>query len=304
MNILVRYNGYWGMGDLLCTDPLYDALYKKFGAGIKIWVEGEAGNVKFRPDYLGAPEPGVTFDHIYDINTYKMMSMAEYAKLESMESHIQHVCSYAKVDVTGMRPKLYLTENEIKTGQSYGVGQLQGVKVAICPDAFDPRRHLSIEKWDLIAQTLMGYGYEVIAVGAGGYIKKRGLRKYFQKKKISCSLDLMGRPIRETVAALNDIDLFVGSNSGLFQYVQAGDIPSLIVFSMHEPGRYIHPGGPDVYVYRSEGLPCLGCANRSFEYMAQAKCVSDPYARCMQDISPLAVAKKIKDVIDERRSRK
>lgn len=304
MNILIRYNGYWGMGDLLCTDPLYEALYEKFGSDIKIWVEGEAGNVKHRPDYLGAPPSGVSFDHVYDINTYKLMSMSDYAKLESMGSHIQHVCSYANVDVSGMRPKLYLTDDELKTAKTYGVQELEGVKVAICPDAFDSRRHLSIEKWDLIAQTLMSYGYQVIAVGAGGYIKKRGLKKYFQKKKMTCSLDLMGQPIRETVAALSGIDLFVGSNSGLFQYVQAGDIPSLIVFSMHEPARYIHPGGPDVYVYRSEGLPCLGCANRSFEYMARAKCISDPYARCMEEISPLAVAQKIKAVIEERRSSK
>lgn len=304
MNILIRYNGYWGMGDLLCTDPLYDALYEKFGLDTKIWVEGEAGNVKYRPDYLGLPASDMTFDHIYDINTYKLMSMAEYAQLESMSSHIQHVCSYANVDVTGMRPKLYLTDDEVNTAQSYGVQDLEGIKVAICPDAFDSRRHLSIEKWDLIAKTLVRYGYQVIAVGAGGYIKKRGLKKYFQKKKMTCSLDLMGKPIRETVAALADVDLFVGSNSGLFQYVQAGDIPSLIIFSMHEPGRYIHPGGPEVYIYRSKGLPCLGCANRSFEYMAQAKCITDPYARCMEEISPLAVAQRIKAVIEERRSSK
>lgn len=278
-------------------------MYKKFGLHTKIWVEGEAGNVKYRPDYLDWRASDTTFDHIYDINTYKFMAMSDYAQLVSMFSHIQHMCSYANVDVTGMRPKLYLTDAEVEVASYYGVHDLEGVKIAICPDAFDSRRHMSVEKWDLIAQILLGYGYRVIAVGAGGSIKKRGLKKYFQKKKITCSLDLIGRPIRETVAALSHIDLFVGSNSGLFQYVQAGDIPSFIVFSMHEPRRYIHPNGPDVYVYRNDGLPCLGCGDRSFEYMAQRRCISEVYARCMEDISPLAVAQRIKAVIEERRGR-
>jgi len=277
MDILVDYQGAWGLGDLLCSDPMMLGLVERFGEGTRIFVHGKAGNVVHNPLVAGEARNGQRFDHVVEVKLFTHMPREQYAALEAMPSLIDHMCSYAGVTPSDRRPKLHLQPDDLTVLQR--LPRSSKPRVAICADFVDPLRHWPVERWRQVAKLLHECGAEVIGIGS--------------KDRLGVGVDMVGQlSMRETAAVLTSCTLFVGNNSGPFHYAQAAGTPCVTLFSLATPERFFHPGAT-VHAVRAEGLPCLECMSRCFAKMQQTGCIANPRGRCMTDIPVEAVVEAI-----------
>ena len=274
MDILVDYQGHWGLGDLLCSDPMMLGLVERFGSDTRIFVRGKAGNVVHNPLVCGVADDRQRFARTVEVKLFTHMPVHEYGRLEAMPSLIDHMCSYAGVTPSDRRPRLHLDEQTLAARER--LPARRGPRIAICADHVDPLRHWPIQHWHALAQLLHDAGAQVIGIGS-----KHGL---------PVGVDLVGQlSMRETAAVLGACDLFLGNNSGPFHYAQAAGVPCVTLFSVATPQRFVHPGAT-VYPIEAAGLPCLHCMTRCFANMQQTGCIANPRGRCMTDIEPVQVA--------------
>lgn len=269
MNVLVDYRGAWGLGDLLCSDPMILGLRERFGADARIYVRGKCGNVIHNPLVTGAAQEGQEFDHTIEVNLFTHMDRDEYGKLEAMPSLVDHMCSYAGVTPSDRRPKLHLDQEDLQVLRR--IPLLAKPRVAICADHVDPLRHWPIENWRTVAMMLEDVGAQVIEIGT--------------KDRLGIGTDLVGKlTMRETAAVLTACNLFAGNNSGPFHYAQAAGVPCVTLFSLAIPERFVHEGAT-VHPVEASGLPCLHCMTNCFAAMQQTGCTTSPRGRCMTDIT-------------------
>ncbi|MFK7743285.1 MAG: glycosyltransferase family 9 protein [Planctomycetota bacterium] len=273
MDVLVDYQGAWGLGDLLCSDPLMLGLVERYGADTRLFVRGKHGNVRHNPLVHGEATAGQSFDHVVAVRLFTHMPKDEFAALEAMPSLIDHMCSYGNVQPSDRRPQLWLTESERRRAEQLALPA--GIRIAICADHLDPLRHWPVQRWQQVAEALQAAGAHVVEIGSSN--------------RLGVGTDLVGRlSIRETAAVLERCHLFAGNNSGPFHYAQAAGTPCVTLFSLATPERFFHPGAR-VHPVQAEGLPCLGCMSRCFASMQKTGCIASPRGRCMTDIPIEAV---------------
>lgn len=278
MDVLVDYQGNWGLGDLLCSDPIVLGLRERFGPDTRVFLNGKAGNVAHNPHIHGMARAGQRFDHTVEVQLFTHMSNEAYARLEAMPSLIDHMCSYADVTPSDRRPRLWLTPAD--TAVLEQLPRSQRPRVAICADHVDPLRHWPVDRWRDVATTLHEAGADVVVVG--------------QQDRLGVGIDLVGKlSMRETAAVLSTCTLFVGNNSGPFHYAQAAGVPCVVLFSLATPSRFVHPGAT-VHAVEADGLPCLHCMTRCFASMQMSGCIATPRGRCMTDIP----TERVLDTID------
>jgi ADP-heptose:LPS heptosyltransferase len=271
MRVLVRYGQAWGLGDLLCSDPMMLGLVERYGDGVEIFVEGHAGNVIHNPLVRGAGDASLRPDVVVDVRHFRAMDAAAYGRLEAMDSLVDHMCSYAGVTPSDRRPQLHLTREEADFIAEIGLDAAVRPRVAICADYLDPLRHWPIERWREIAQRLEARGILVLEVGT--------------HTRLGVGADFVAQlSIRQTAAVLAQCDLFLGNNSGLFHYAQAAGCACVTLFSLATPRRFIHDGARVVPVQASE-LPCIDCMTRKFAAMQTLGCIAAPRGRCVTDVS-------------------
>ncbi len=268
MDVLVDYQGHWGLGDLLCSDPLILGLHERHGPGTRVWLRGHAGNVAHNPHVAGVASDGQRFDHVVEVKFFTHMRREDYARLEGLPSLIDHMCGYAGFVPRDRTPRLWLSEDDLQA-----TAQLTAVRrprIAICADFVDPLRHWAPERWYTLAVLLQEAGAHVVGIGA--------------RHRLGIGTDLVGKlTVRQTAAVLTECDLFVGNNSGPFHYAQAAGVPCVTLFSLATPSRFVHPGARVVPV-EAERLECLHCMTRDFAGMQQTGCRATPRGRCMLDI--------------------
>src|SRR5262245_56200507 len=267
MDILVDYQGAWGLGDLLCSDPLVDGLADQH-QGARIWLRGKAGNVIHNPCVAGMASAAQTFDRVVEVKLFTHMDRAAYGRLEALPSLIEHMCSYGGVAPGARRPRLHLGAAERASAAALALPRRP--RVAICADHLDPLRHWPVDRWQQVAALLHAAGATVVGLG--------------QHHRLGCGIDLVGRlSVRECAAVLEQCDLFVGNNSGLLHYAQAAGTPCVALFSLALPRRFVHPGAV-VHAVEADGLPCLHCMTRCFAAMQPTGCIASPRGRCRTDI--------------------
>lgn len=268
MHVLVDYQGAWGLGDLLCSDPMMLGLVERFGHDTRIWLRGKVGNVVHNPLVAGMSKPGQCFDHTVEVQLFTHMPRERYAELEAMPSLIDHMCSYAGVSPSDRRPRLHLQPSDLAALDRWSLPARP--RIALCADFVDPLRHWPKDRWRTVAEVLEAAGAHVVCVG--------------QQDHLGVGTDLVGRlGMRETAAVFTACDLFVGNNSGPFHYAQAAGLPCVTLFSLATPARFVHPGAT-VHAVEADGLPCLHCMTRCFHTMQQTGCIAAPRGRCMTDI--------------------
>ncbi len=268
MDVLIDYQGNWGLGDLLCSDPLVRGLQEHFGVGTRVWLRGRAGNVAHNPHIAGIASEEQSFDHTVEVKLFTHMDRVQYGRLEAMPSLIDHLCSYAGITPTDRRPRLWLDAADFAAVRR--VPLLAKPRIAICADFVDPLRHWPRERWFTVATLLQEAGAQVIEIG--------------QQAGLGVGTDLTGTlTMRETAAVLSACTLFVGNNSGPFHYAQAAGVPCVTLFSLATPTRFVHPGAT-VHAVEATGLPCLHCMTRCFAAMQTSGCTASPRGRCMTDI--------------------
>ena len=267
MNVLVRYLGKWGKGDLLCSDPMMLGLVECHGKDTRIWIEGECGNVIHNPLVSGRAAQDLVPDRIVEVRLFTHMGLEEYGRLEAKLSLVDHMCSYAGVRPSDARPKLHLGPQEHEFLRRLQLETLPGPRVAICADHVDPLRHWPVERWREVAKQLAARGATILEIGT--------------KDALGVGADLVGKlTLRQTAAVLTQCDLFLGNNSGPFHYAQAAGCTCVVLFSLATPRRFIHPGAR-VFAVQADELPCIDCMTRRFAAMQRLGCVTTPHGKCM-----------------------
>ena len=287
MNVLVRYSEGWGLGDLLCSDPMIHGLIERFGPSTRVWVEGDAGNVLHNPEVAGPAPPGLRADHVVDVKLFSAMPLEDYARLEAMDSLIDHMCSYAGVRPSDRRPRLHLTATERDTAAVRALAATPWPRIAICADHFDPLRHWPPERWREVALELQAAGATIVGVGL--------------RHRLGTGIDQVGRlSMRETAAVLEQCDLFLGNNSAPFHYAQAAGTACVTLFSLARPSRFIHPGAA-VTPVQARHLPCIDCMTRCFAAMVRQGCIAAPRGRCMLEIEVVDVLEAAASALEATR---
>lgn len=277
MEVLIDYQGAWGLGDLLCSDPMLGGLVERHGPDTRIWLRGKVGNVIHNPLARGMATPVQRFDRTVEVKLFTHMDREAYARLEAMPSLIDHMCSYADVTPRDRRPQLHLRPDDLAIRSQ--LPSTHGPRIAICADFVDPLRHWPVERWRTVARVLHDAGAQVVGIGV--------------QDRLGVGVDAVGRlSMRETAALLGSCDLFVGNNSGPFHYAQAASVPCVTLFSLATPSRFVHPGAT-VHVVEADGLPCLHCMSRCFTAMQRSGCIAAPRGRCMLEIGEEQVLQTI-----------
>lgn len=267
VDLLVDFVGQWGLGDLLCADPMLLGLREQ-NPDARIFLRGKVGNLIHSPVVAGVAPPDLRPDRTVAVTLFTHMDRAAYGRLEALPSLIDHMCSYAGVTPTDRRPRLHLQAADREILSQLRLGR--GPRVALCSDFLDPLRHWPLDRWRTVATALRDAGASIVEIG--------------KSDRLGVGTDLVGKlSMRQTAAVLEQCQLFLGNNSAPFHYAQAAGVPCVTLFSLATPARFVHPGAT-VHVVRAEGLPCLECMTRCFAFMQQAGCIASPRGRCMLDI--------------------
>lgn len=299
MKILLDIRGNFGIGDYLCMDPMLEALQIKHRRTAKFFCTKNAGNLSCRSDFFVIENPAdYQFDLKIPILGYKELGVTEYQILESMSSLTSHMASYASVDVSNLRPRVYLTESEVRVGERL-IPQ-KDTMIACCTDFSDPRRHLPLTTWEKFISEIGAKGFKIVLVGEKSLKSAIGLFRW-HKLRHHIAHDLQGKlSVRETAAVISRCRAFVGNNSGLFHYAQAVDTDCVVTMSVNKPDRFIHNNGPKVNFVVADHLPCIYCTSHSFAYIAEHQCVTNPKGLCMREIDSSSLLKSFENLLSRR----
>ncbi|MFQ5504154.1 MAG: glycosyltransferase family 9 protein [Planctomycetota bacterium] len=270
MRVLVDYQGHWGLGDLLCSEPMVRGLRKLHGPDAEIRFRGHAGNAAYAPELSGREIPGFHPDRTVEVKLFTHMSPGDYARLEAMPSLVDHMLSYADVWPADRNPRLNLGPEERWFLGELGLERLPRPWIAIGPDDADVYRGWPLDRFRALAEHVQRRGGTLIELGL--------------RRKLGVGVDLVGvMPIRGTAAVLSACDLFIGNNSSLLHYAQAADVPCLCFFSLALPERFIHQDRLVLPVQKQD-LACIDCMTRDFEGRTKAGCETAPVALCMKEL--------------------
>ncbi len=279
----------WGLGDLLCSEPLVRGLREKHGPEAEIRYAGRAGNAAFSPSLDGEAAPDFRADEVVKLRYFTETGLEEFARLEALPSLVDHMLSYGSVEPWDRRPRLDLGQEKehlaLRLGPALRLEALPRPLVALCPDEIDWHRHWPKHRWSAISAHLRQRGATVLIVGA-------------QPGGLAHGFDLAGQlPIRETAAAIAQCDLFLGNNSGLLHYAQAAGTPAIATFSLARPERFIHEGRL-VLPVRNDSLDCLECVTRDYPTWARSGCQNPRQAACMRDLPEKAMLEALDRVFE------
>ena len=284
--VLLDFQGGWGLGDLLCADPLPAGLVEQEGLPLEIRTRGKAGNLLHNPLVAGEAPPGWRPDRVVEIKLFNRMPLEEYARLEALPSLVDHLCAYGGVVPRERRPRLHLTGAEREIVSRFPLERVPGRPLAaVCTDFFDPYRHWPRERWIPVLEHLWKRGARIVEVGL--------------QPALGAGMDLCGGrlPIRVAAAVLERCDLFLGHNTGTFHYAQAAGIPCVTLFSLALPQRFVHDGALVVPVQAD--LPCRNCMTRDMAARVREGCPLDPPGACMRAIPPGAVLQALDRIWEE-----
>ncbi len=267
--ILLDFQGGWGLGDLLCADPVVDGIRRLEGEPVEIRTRGKAGNILHHPGVAGEAPAGWRPDRVVEIKLFNRMPLEEYARLEALPSLVDHMCSYAGVVPTERKPRLHLEPALRELASRLPLERIPGRPlVAVCTDFLDPYRHWPRERWIPVLEHLLRRGARIVEMGI--------------QPALGAGMDLCrGRlPIRVLAAVLEKCDLFLGHNTGTFHYAQAAGTPCLTLFSLALPQRFVHDQA--LVLPLQAGLPCRNCMTRDMAGRVRKGCPLEPPGACMR----------------------
>ncbi|GEM_PF-2369956 len=267
--ILLDFLGNWGLGDLLCADPLVGELLRREGEPVEIRTRGKAGNLLHHPSVAGEAPPAWEPDETVAVKLFTHMPIEEYARLEALPSLVDHMCAYAGVVPLERKPRLHLDSQVREILGKLPLERIPGRPlVAVCTDYLDPYRHWPREKWIPVLEHLLRRGARIVEMGL--------------QPPLGAGMDLCGGrlPLRVLAGVLEKCDLFLGHNTGTFHYAQAAGTPCLVLFSLALPQRFVHDGALVLPVQAD--LPCRNCMTRDMAGRVKGGCPFDPPGECMR----------------------
>ena len=269
--VLLDFQGRWGLGDLLCADPMVEGILEQEGEPLEIRTRGKSGNILHNPLVAGEAPPGWRPDRVVEIKLFTHMPLEDYARLEALPSLVDHMCSYAGLVPKERRPRLHLEPRIRELTAGLPIARVPGRPlVAVCTDFMDPNRHWPRERWIPVLEHLLKRGARIVEMGL--------------QPAMGVGMDLCGGrlPIRVLAGVLEKCDLFLGHNTGTFHYAQAAGTPCLALFSLALPQRFVHDKALVLPVQAD--LPCRNCMTRDMAGRVRSGCPFEPPGACMRAI--------------------
>ncbi len=282
--MLVEFDLGWGLGDLVCAEPMTRGLREKYGETAEIRYRGQAGNTAFSGALNGPADDNFAPHIAVPVRSFHNMTPEEYGALETQPSLVDHMSSYGGVQAEDRSPRLWLTEEELSIQTAIELDTLPRPLVAICADSSDRYRGWSPDRYQALTAHVAAIGGTVLEVGL--------------RETLGVGADLVGElDIRRVAALIAACDLFIGNSSGLLHYAQAADVPCIGLFSLAMPERFIHDRRLVIPVQMEE-LGCIDCTTKQYIRWTQERCVGQPEATCMKGLSIERVTAAVDRVFD------
>lgn len=286
---LVFFERRSGLGDVICTFPVLEALRAQHPRALIVYATAQAfvPVVRMNPAVdavvsMDWPKRLLEASHAdYDIVHRALLEDEQLAGL----AHVHLVDDFSRrIGVVpsdrqphlGVPPALETRFRGEIARSRRGGGPVIGLHVG--PSW--PVRTWPLEHWNVLARRLREEaGAEVIQIGADFHMDTGTT----SSGRVAGALDWVGKwKMEETVGVIKACDLLIGIDSGLLHVAGAVGTPSVGIFGPINPDLRMPPRTPSASVRSS--VPCTGCHHRLPVLHWQTGCPYD--IACMASIEP------------------
>jgi ADP-heptose:LPS heptosyltransferase len=289
---VILFERHGGIGDVICTFPAVLGLRNRHPDAIFVYSVWKA--------FKSIVEMGQVADYVVEKDWSPEMPKVEYGDYDLCyqpwlederpvgRAHAHLVDDFAQtlqLSLACRQPKLYVPRSLAQScSQRIGPMRRQAkyiIMIHVGPSW--PVREWTVEGWSELARLLhQHFDCVVVQIGADSETGKG----YVRSARIAGTEDWVGKlNLEETVAALQQTDLFIGIDSGLLHAAGAVGTRAVGLFGPVNPGLRMPVETPSVAV--TSDVPCLGCHHRLPRLHYRQGC---PHGiRCMAAISPQEV---------------
>jgi len=231
-------NGLCGsVGDTLCISAILERLSEEKGTKLIMCARPELHGLWLNNPYI----------KIINTDVHPMINMIPCRQVPC--NIVNYFASQLNFKFSKpLMPRIYLTPEEIEWGKNQLIEFNGHKKIVICGETGFDSKNLRPDYIAPMFNKLKENGYKLIRVGVGRRDSYQGYDKSFYNMTT----------LRQAFTIMNDCDLFVGIDCGLFHAAAALDIPQVIFFrnNLSSNNKY-----PDTY-YIDSGVVCQGaCLN-------------------------------------------
>jgi ADP-heptose:LPS heptosyltransferase len=250
-----------GIGDIICTFPSVLELRKRHPDAVFVY--------NTRKRFKGVVEMGRVADLVVDWDRSWMPRLVHkfyYPRLEDEQpsgrefAHIvDDFAQTLEVELSSRQPRLHvpptLSQSLRKQLMPFSERAKHVLGIQVGPSW--PVKEWTVEGWTkLVALLRDSFDCVVIQMGADIHTAKGFVRT----PRIVGTEDWVGQSLDEAIAALEQLDLFVGIDSGLLHAAGAVGTPTVGLFGATNPSFILPPETPSIGVVSD--APCLGCHHR------------------------------------------
>ena len=144
-------------------------------------------------------------------------------------------------------PKLCVNDEEKSAAKEL----LQGAEIGVQPGARYPQKQVPLSVMAEVVRKLQSQGQRIVLLGGPEEAEQT---KHFCTLLEKESLDLTGKlAIRQTLGALANLKLMIGSDTGLMHLAAAVGCPTITVFGPNPASKWGHRYGPHKVIEAPEG---------------------------------------------------
>lgn len=279
-NILIKRDG--AIGDVLLITPVIRAI-KKDNPETTITVETKCPDVLYNNPMISKiinDEPDVSkYTHVYDLN----MSYENDPRKHIVKKYSEII----GVVADDTRSEIYLTEDEIRTGEIINSSRWVAVDVSKTWES----RTWDYDNWCKLTDLLRKKQYKVVTVS-------RKLNNGEKIPNIGEDIRMVYIDnIRKCAAIISKCCCFVGVDSGMAHISQAMKVPSVILYGCTNPEYRQIFDGKTIPVMDTT-LTCRPCHHEPPFPRNMTVCKYKTNA-CMKNITPQMVLSKVQDIANK-----
>jgi len=246
-----RFRKEWGLISQLRSER-FDAAVDLFGgprSAIMTWLSGA-------PIRCGEKERG-RLRSIFYTHPARVEREGEHLVRQKLKI-VQSLISPASPSADRLSLELFVTDEERREGREcfrrVGISE-EGVVVGLFPGAGWEHKRWPPEKFAALADRLVdSLGVHLVLIGG---VRDRSACEEVSSRMSSPAVALIQRSVRETMAIIERLDLFISNDTGPMHIATALGCPTIALFGPSNKIKYGPWGGQARIV--SEDLPCSPC---------------------------------------------
>jgi ADP-heptose:LPS heptosyltransferase len=272
-----------GVGDIICSFPAVLALREKFPDALIIysvhWHFRQIVEMGQVADYIVGCESSPIFPKIVraDFDYYFLPRLADESDRPEDSVHlVDDYCKLTGVVPKSRQPRLIVREEARAKAKERLQKYRSKAKVLL---GFHPGRTWPVREWNdegwtrLVEMLHQNYDCTVLQFGTDVHASAR----------IPGAVDCVGEfDLPEVTAIIEQLDLFIGIDSGLLHIAGGVGTPTVALFGAVDPKKRLGCDTPSIAVMAD--VPCLGCHHRQPRLHWEENCSNEIV--CMKNISP------------------